>query len=188
METNLTSKSSLIIHFIIGKFASLYGLGFLMISLIIILDDSNDILSILFATLICGIIGICLIRFGIKRRKFIKRFRKYEDIISYRQEVFIDSIANMTSQSADFVIDDIQKMIKRKLFINMYIDRKYKRIIFKGKNDLVKTSYDGIDSVSRPKKMSVVKCSGCGAPNKISKGSSSECEFCGSPIVSNERY
>ncbi|MBU5437296.1 hypothetical protein KQI42_04705 [Tissierella sp. MSJ-40] len=192
MEINITSKHSLIINIIIGKISSIFGwiltLFFTMGLVAIALDDmANESFTLIFF-LIFVIIGIWLIMFGIRRKKLIRRFKEYEQIISSENETSINNIANITFQSSDFVMDDIQTMINKKLFTNVFIDKNDKRIIFEKRNDSVKTTYDETASISIHKEMSVVKCSGCGAPNKIPKGSSSECEFCGSPIVSNERY
>ena len=71
------------------------------------------------------------------------------------------------------------------LFINAYIDKDENRIVFsESSSDFVERNIVNLDNVyNTPDEFVVTNCERCGGSNKIEKGKSSACEYCGSPIM-----
>ena len=182
-----SSRSAVIINTIIANIAIICGWVltlFFAIGFFAILFPENGVKDT-GAIIICLIfiaIGVYFIMLGTKRKRLIKRFKGYVSIISIDNETFIENIGAKTSQSTDFVMNDIQNMIDKKLFINASIDKNRGYIVFQNMNNNLKTESSESDYSNN--EVEVVICSGCGAKNTILKGSNGECEFCGSPIVS----
>lgn len=185
MKSQNNSKSAVIISTIGGKISSIIGwVVTVFFALIIIFGITSPdevgktaglILSFIFL-----IIGILNIRVGIKTKKRIRRFKKYITIISVEKTNSIENIAAATSQSVDFVINDIKVMINKKYFANAYIDLNSKEIVFRNKP---MKAEENVNKETMSVEYVIVTCNGCGATNKLIKGQHGECEFCGSPII-----
>lgn len=185
MESHNNSKPAIIISTIGGKISSIVGWATtVFFSLIIIFGmggpDEVGKTEGLILSFIFVVIGIVLIRFGIKTKKRIKRFKKYISIISMENTNSLENIAAATSQSVDFVINDIKVMINKRYFASAYIDLNYKKIIFKNKP---MKADENINKETASVEYVTVTCNGCGAVNKLIKKQQGECEFCGSPII-----
>lgn len=143
--------------------------------------DSDAVIVIIFFT----IAGVALILLARKIKKSAEKFRKYISIIVNRGETSISNIAAAIPTSYEIVQKDLQKMIDRGYFTGAYINEMSKEIILpekqEGSNIIDKSIQANPNST--PETV-VVKCNGCGANNKIVKGSVNECQYCGSPISS----
>jgi ABC-type multidrug transport system fused ATPase/permease subunit len=181
-----SSKTKVVASTILGKILSVIGYAviiFYLIGFIAIITEPGNlegaqmivllILWILFFT-----VGLLFIIPGYKIKKRIRRFKNYVTIISSENITSIDILATKTSQSVDYVRNDLQKMIDKKYFPNAYIDRDDNEIII-GSTDrqehAQKTALVFADPVS-------VQCASCGAMNKKENGTTSTCEYCGSAI------
>lgn len=109
--------------------------------------------------------------FGNKRNKKLKIYKKYQNYISTRRKIKIDSISNNVGDDYELCLSTIEEMINNSI-INGYIDG----------DELIIKEYDGDVSENSYKEAKVVKCKECGAKNTIVVGCSSECEYCGSPL------
>lgn len=186
MTTNDNSKSAIMKNTILGKIASVIGwivtLFILPITIVGIAspNEAGKGLALVFCFIILGI-GIWLITFGVKTKKIIKRFKQYVSIIAGHGDNSIENIASAASQSIDFVMRDIDIMIKKKYFMDASIDFASKELVFK--NRVVHSDSEVKPVDSKPLEYVKVNCQGCGATNKIVKGKGGDCEFCGSPLV-----
>lgn len=184
MSMQQTSKSAVVISKSLGILSSILGyflalIGGFPLILGTLKDSGSVILALIFVA-----IGTLLIIHGIKTKKRINRFKRYVNILSLENETSLERIASTSSQSVDFVTKDLELMIKRKFFINVYIDKNTNEIILgnrksQASNDTMKKS-----EVTEPKELKAVTCKNCGASNNITIGEVSECEFCGSIINS----
>ncbi len=183
---NTSNKTKVVASTILGKILSIIGYAiiiFYLIGFIAIISDSSSLdgadIGILFAMFILFFgIGFLFIIPGYKIKKRIKRFKTYVNIISSEGITSIDILAIKTSQSVDYVRRDLQKMIDKKYFPNAYIDRDNNEIVI---GSIDKESYKQKESLAFIDPISV-QCASCGATNKKENGTTSTCEYCGSPI------
>lgn len=184
MENQHSSGSKVGLSTFLGKLSSIFGycmaafFGLMMIVGIFsaVPDRAGMIVTALFGIAI----GVSFIVHGWRAKGQISRFKKYVSILSGQNETNIDNIAAATSQSVDFVKNDLQKMMNKKFFVDAYIDEAANEIVLvKKENSVVYNANavggDGAETVA-------VACKGCGANNRVVKGSVTECEFCGSPV------
>jgi hypothetical protein len=76
------------------------------------------------------VIGNIVLIWGNRTLRTVKRCKRYVEIIAGQNEVDIHHIAGILSQSVDFVIHDLQKMISGRLFVGAHLDMNTQRIIF----------------------------------------------------------
>ena len=126
-------------------------------------------------SLICEAIGIVLIVFSRKRKKLIKMFREYVSYISSNQNCSIADIARAMNSSQVAVKKNIQLMIDKNFFVYAHINQETNRIVINGAAKYAQKQMPEVEFVP-------IKCKCCGGMNKVVKGRTAECEFCGSPI------
>lgn len=186
-----TSKTAIVASAIMGKLRSIvgYGLGtftlvFLLMGLTMPKDGGTIIVIVFLAIIFVGC--VFLVISGAKANKRIKRFKRYVSIISKERMNTLDGLASATSQSVDFVTNDLQTMIDKKFFANAHIDLRTREIIIGSEAASAAAS----TAASEPVKVQTdakpetehVKCPGCGAANTKTKGIASTCEYCGTSI------
>lgn len=186
MSTEHSSRSAIIISMIKGKIASFFGymLAIPMIFTLISnpppeLGEVYPATEIKVTSLIFLAIAALLIYYGVKTKRRLKRFKRYISIITTENTASLEEIAGKTSKSVDFVMKDLQTMINKKYFVDAYIDENAHEIVLKKREH--KAASVQIES-STFSEMVTVTCKGCGASNSVQKGSSCECEFCGSTL------
>ena len=90
----------------------------------------------------------------------------------------------------DVVRTNLDLMIKKKYFVNAFINEETNGIVI---GNIIPRKEETMQSVNTEasvqrnfKKIEYmsVTCSGCGGVNKVEKGKSCECEYCGSPLNS----
>lgn len=183
------SKAAIVVNTIAGKICSIigYSLGaFFILGLFIEIFSTMDASSKASSIILC-ILFIALSAFlvfkGFKIKKLIQRFKTYIKIISTDHVTSLDTIASSTSQSVDFVRNDIQKMINKKFFANAYIDKTANEIIIVGSKDQAQNTAVSQDTQQNTNvETENVKCPGCGAMNLKQKGVTVYCEYCGTPL------
>ena len=74
-------------------------------------------------------IGVGLIIIGIKTKRRTNRYKTYVDLITDDNITSIKIIASNTSQSVDFVRNELQTMIDKKFLLDAHIDSKTDKII-----------------------------------------------------------
>ena len=117
--------------------------------------------------------GARIVVTGARIKRRIHRFRQYVALMSLQKLTSIDDIAASTSRSADFVKKDLQKMIRRRFFVNASIDEAANQIIVCAHTLPVQGG-----SVE----YEVFHCSGCGASGSKEKDKLGHCDYCGSPV------
>lgn len=185
-----TSKAAVILNSILGKVLIIIGYvigAFFLLGLIISIvnnsTSSTNRIVIFFMSSAFLFLAVLLIIQGSKIKKIIKRFKKYVGLISMKNMTSLDSIASSTSQSIDFVRNDIQRMIDKRFFAAAYIDTNKNEIVILNPNmnaQQIQTNYNIYKNTAQ--KVEQIMCSGCGANNLIRKGIASVCEFCGAPL------
>ncbi len=179
-----TSKAAVVVSTIVGKVCSILGYSILVVFGLPLIFGAfgSDSAQIIFV-LVCIGLGTFLIVLGIKNKHRIKRFKIYVGLISMEHMTSLENIASSTSQSIDFVSNDIQKMIDKKFFANANIDKMTNEIIIgetKAQPQIVATPQPAQQNTIAENEN--VKCQGCGAMNLKQKGVAINCEYCGSPI------
>ena len=129
-----TSKGSVVISGLLGKFASIFGYCFAFTGIVGLStelskdgESSGVVVAIIFAVL-----GVSLIVHGSRIKRRIKRFKQYISLISAQRMTSIGSIAAATLQYVDFVKKDLKKMISIKYFINATINEATNEIVIYG--------------------------------------------------------
>ena len=148
---------------------------------------------------VCIALGAFLIFNSIKRKKLIKAFKEYVQILAGDPFNSLDTIAEATNTSYDVVKKNVAQMIKKNYFANATIDDNARCLILNGKVDTHQVLNDKAQ-VSQAKKPAPVpkesvaatpapavellsiKCKGCGAINMVGRGKVVECEYCGNMI------
>jgi len=187
MNQNRKSKSTIVINLIISKIQIIVGsiltLLFGLTLIVGLFDDVSGEISMITVFFILTALSIYLLLRGIKRGKLIKLFRIYGLRLSTDSNCSMDQLAVSLGTSVDVVIKNVEEMIKRGYFTNAYIDTTSNDIVFTGQAS-TKTTDSKISNLYNTQNANVeyttVSCRGCGAINKIIKGTVSECEFCGS--------
>jgi len=184
MNETSNSKSRVIISSIISKLELILGGFFALLCLIgsiALLSDSENSGAVFFCVLF--LLSVLLLYRGIKRGKLIKLFKNYAIRLSSDPMRSIDLLAENTGTSVDVVRNNLQLMILKGYFKNTYIDLDQNCIVFT--NDRATKTAPAVDSsiTDSSIKLITVTCKGCGASNKIQRGSVGECEFCGSHIA-----
>ena len=169
-----------------GKLVSILGwIGIAFAALMILVMFSEEGSSdMMIAVVFFAAAGLTLIFFGRKIIKTAERFKKYISIVVNHNETMIVNIAAAIPTSFDTAKKELQKMIDKGYFAGAYINHGSGEIILpKLQNQEVSAPAQNI-SASVNTEMTVISCKGCGANNKIIKGSISECQYCSSPLGS----
>ncbi|MCL2760564.1 MAG: sel1 repeat family protein [Desulfuromonadales bacterium] len=164
----------------LGKILSIIGYVFTILCIILIIS-TNPKGSDLVLLLVFLVFFIFLIVKGSRIKRMIKRFKQYVALISTQQMTSIKDIAASTSQSEDFVKNDLQNMIDKKFFVNASINRATNEIII---GSVASTPQQAQSATEQ--ELETFTCPGCGASGTKLKGLPGNCEYCGSEIKSND--
>jgi ribosomal protein S27E len=171
------SRAQIIAGYIIAVFCGLTAvIGCVNTSLATTFDITMVAIFLVFTA--CGIWQIVR---GKKRKKLIVLFRDYAVRLAADPQRSINKLAAATGAAAGTVKRNILLMIHKGFFANAFIDFDKNCLIFpqernEQKSDLLKQGESVVEYVR-------VSCPGCGAKNKIQKGTVGECEFCGSYLA-----
>lgn len=147
--------------------------------------------AVLIMCLIFDALGIWLFRQSIKKSKLIKEFKKYVSAVSNNPDGYIPDIAASLGTSEDVARKNLELMIKKKFFVNAFIDKNSNCIKILNRQNTGVVNQQRVNtnintnintSVSQAAEMVTVKCSGCGGINTIRRGEVGECDYCGSSI------
>lgn len=186
-----SSKTALVINQIIEKVQLVAGIIILLLfglcTIMAFYDHELGAGGFLQFCLVCDVIGLVLIFFSRKRRKLTVDFKKYVTALSGNETGNIDFLAAALNTSPDIVKSNIEKMIKKNLFANAYIDANSNRLVIGGKNQNAAQSRPVSPVINQtPGQQKIeymtVNCKGCGGVNKVARGAVMECEYCGSMI------
>ena len=181
------SKTTIVVSQIIEKLQLMVGILIAIVfglSAIICMTDGYTMMDIIIVMYIFTIMGIVLIVLSRKRHNLIKSFRTYVSYLSVNPTGLIENLAEDLGASQDIIKKNLSIMIDRKYFANAYIDETENRIVFPASN-MVDTSLDKNHSAEQNNTNSEfidVNCKSCGGKNRILKGRTSQCDYCGSYI------
>lgn len=108
---------------------------------------------------------------GIRMLMRLHRFQIYRSYLAYQDAVPLDTLVHRIKKDREYVIRDLEKMITRRFFVNVYLDMDQQALAIVGYRDKIK---------NRP--MEVVECKSCGAKNVCPVGGVAYCEYCQSPL------
>lgn len=146
-----------------------------------ITESLDVVIAIMFLGFTVG--GVSLILKGKKKKKLLMTFQDYNTRLAFDASKSIDLLATSVGKSVDVVRKEVITMINMGLFANAYINRDRNCIIFPQMGDATYRANPINTQVNTPGAQFVtVQCSGCGATNKIVRGTVSECEYCGVQI------
>lgn len=137
--------------------------------------------------LIMTALNVWLIIKARERKKMRLEFKKYVAHLSVDTSGNIQNLAVATGTSVDVVKKNLNFMIKKKFFPNAYIDVQNDCIVLPSvqqKTQVQAASTINVANVTQ-KAIEYVTCNcpNCGGINKIEKGATAECDFCGSPLT-----
>ncbi|WP_438318709.1 hypothetical protein [Sporosarcina sp. FA9] len=165
-----------------GRKMTIWGWVIISIGLMFWLSTIEDgFFSGTFGMLFFVIAGVALVRVGKKATINAVKHKKYIDLIVNKSLRSISSIASAIPVTHDIAIIDIQEMIKKGYFDNIYINFNTDEVVFIQADSVNNNS--AINSFSDRKiEMQLVSCNGCGANNKVETGEVGQCLYCGSLI------
>ena len=141
---------------------------------------------------VCIALGAFLIYKSANRKKLIKTFKKYVQILAGDPYNSLETIAEATNSSYDIVKKNVAQMIRKHYFANASIDENTRSLILSGKTNPQQreapAQVSNVDSapVFMPTTVNVemlsVKCKGCGAINMVARDQVVECEYCGNMV------
>lgn len=191
------SKVAIVISKLVGTIQLLAGgviLFFFGICTMMYLFDKEFQVDVgaafLVVSLIFDAIGIMLIIFSRKRKKLINDFKKYVSAISADPTGSIANLAAAVGTSQDVVKKNLELMIRRKYFVNAYINQETNCVVIRNIS-IANSSQPTVDvqptinaNQQAIPKLEYISCTckSCGGINRVVKGQSAECDFCGSPI------
>lgn len=150
-----------------------------LLGCVIAAETGEETQSILF-----GVVGLVMLGFGIfclHRKRSLNRlladFQRYNAILANDPVKTINRIADMTGETVDKVRQKVNQMIEKGYFVNAYIDQSGKIVLAdRQKMDEVVGNNVG------QKDLVTVTCPNCGGINRLNKGQTGKCEFCGAYI------
>ena len=176
----LESKILTIVGWILLVFGSVFAL-----STFIDITEYFQLMRIFLSWAIAG--GLTLLKIR-KVKDKLKKYNLYLDIIVNVGVLNLDTIASSMSVSYIDAQRTIQAMIEEGFIKNAYIHDGKRMIIFNYNTKKNSSNYnsqlsDGI--IDTPAQPRTVRCASCGANNVVTRGVTTECEYCGTPINFN---
>ena len=177
------SKVVVVANAALGKIASIIGytLGsfFLLGIIATISGDMEDPVASIIICLFLLVFSIFLIIKGSQIKRRIRRFKRYVSLISTQQMTSLENLAASTSQSVDFVRNDLKMMINKSFFANASIDMAANEIVIGGSRSQTATQTQGFGQQAE---LGTYNCTGCGASGTKIKGVPGSCDYCGSAV------
>ena len=188
------SKAAIVVSQIIEKIQIIIGGSWAFMMIIGILGTvfgPNADAPTVIVCLALALLGVWMVWCGIRRKKMRLEFRKYIVELSNDPTGTIDNLAAATGKSVDVVKKNLQFMIQKGYFASAYIDERQNKLVLANREQKVAAqSQSQAFNNMNPQPHSVEKieyvtctCPNCGGINKIVKGGSTECDFCGSPLT-----
>ena len=182
---------STLISKIMGLVGYVVGIFFALIALVLLID--GDISGALILFFVFAFPFLLLAWQGRRIKKRIMRFRSYIHFISTQQTGSLHVIATQTNLPVEFVKTDIETMIRKRYFVNAYINHETMEICFAGKTSFPHSGMQQIGVVAATSssshtpfapgqsvaRLESFTCGGCGASGTKPQGGSAICEYCG---------
>ena len=178
------TQAKVIASALAGRTATVIGfIGsiFFLICFIVALATPEMSADVAVVIAVFVLLFILLIAKGKQITNSITRFKLYVFLISSQRITSIRGLANNTSQTLDFVKDDLQSMIDKKFFANAFIDHARDEIIVGGVSKpkhLAAPQTQPIHNHTQVE-MEPYNCPGCGAPGIKVQKALIICAYCG---------
>lgn len=155
-----------------------------LVAVISMFDDKTDGTAVVIAIWLLAALGFWVFSWGRKRQKMRSEFKKYVVQLSVDPFNSLEDLATATGSSVDIVKKNLQYMIKKNFFVNAFINEQTNQLVFPSmaqrsqqQTQAPQTSQD----VSQQELIACI-CPCCGGKNEMVKGTTKECDFCGSPL------
>lgn len=130
--------------------------------------------------------GVALIYYSKQIKKKAMRYKQYIELIVNREENSLDKIASVCNIQYDILLKDLQLMIHKDVLDGAILDQNNRTISIRKAAPMRPASYVEASPTNggyaaQPVEVTCV-CPGCGAKNIVTKGSTTNCEYCDSPI------
>lgn len=175
MKNVVASNARIVIGYIIAIPFGLFGV---MGSATTHLAESMDVIMVSLLFFIASI-GVFQVVGGKRSKRFILLFKEYAARLAKDPDHSIAKLAAATGAAFEKVKKNVLKMIQKGYFVNAYIDFGKNCIVFAYEGELYKQNSAFPQQADSPEGYFRVICTGCGAKNKVQKGTVGECEFCG---------
>lgn len=183
------SKVSLAVSAIIEKVEMIAGLcwgGFWTLGVLIyIFDDDLFDMSLVIISLLLAVLGFWVFSLGQKRAKMRKEFKKYVTQLSVDPSGSLENMAAATGTSVDVLKKNLQFMIKKKFFTDAFINEQANQLVLPSMVQRAQQQAQNFQYATpgaAQQELVACTCPCCGGMNKIAKGKTAECDFCGSPL------
>lgn len=183
------SKASLAVSAIIEKIQIVAGLfwgGICVLSALgyMVSDEIFDFGTIIML-LFFAAFGFWVFSLGKKRAQMRQEFKKYVTQLSVDSSGSLENLASATGTSVDVVKKNLQFMIKKKFFTDAFINEQANQLVLPSMAQRVQQqpqTFQYAAPGAAQQELVACTCPCCGGMNKIAKGKTAECDFCGSPL------
>ena len=120
--------------------------------------------------------GVVLLAIGASQKHFYAKHKKYAEAIAAPGEYSIDAIAGAHPNAYDRACADLQRLINSGYFPNVYLVLQERKVV------RLQPKPEEKQPLPTPDKV-VVRCPGCGFPNRVTAGQSAACGYCGAQLA-----
>ncbi len=126
------------------------------------------------------VIGLVLLLYNFKSKSLYREFIQYIRILKNDESGTISNIADAIGKTPQHTIEDLEKMIKKSILTDTYIDYSMRRLVgpIVGANVVRRSNKK---TKLEPIAERIVMCSGCGAKNRLVRAGQT-CSYCDSPL------
>lgn len=171
-EEKVKGRTASIVEFVLGALLVLSGFNVAKVNIL------NGFAFIAF--------GAFLIVCGLEWRVLLKERRIYLTFIGANAAATVSDLAQANNSSEKTVKDNLGLMIKKGMVRNLAINEQNGAIVsnsgMNGAKGPASSSAPAAPAASQAPEKVAMRCPGCGAPNEITKGETTACEYCGSPL------
>ncbi len=166
----LVENAQQLVYRTLGMIVAVLSALFLLISFTI--DDDPDIVYAIVILFVFLGVGLYFWQLGRKKRRTLKMFKKYVQILSTMEKRDLTQFAKILNIEESELHANLELLIKQKYFPYAHIDY--------DKNLLVVSKK--VDDLDPTVQTTTVKCKSCGATSKMEVGKADQCGYCGSKI------
>lgn len=155
-------------------------------------DGTKEELQESLATNLCCfgiliVLNVWFIRFGRKMKESGQRYILYNSMI-HNNRRNLDEITAAANIPKEAVVKELQDLIKEGYFQGVFIDNGVNEVLLpESANALLQKAPIHSqpvekDTLNTSQEIKAITCPNCGAKNECKEGTTTECEYCGSPI------
>lgn len=171
-----SDKMTSLIHRISGGFLSVVFMFAWVFSLVGLFTGKTNIIVVIIFFLLIGFARMHYEK-GVKLQKLIQNYELYLNCLKGMDASTVEELAVRVNQDKDSVQANIFSMIEMGYVCRVEAVGHNKKAAYIGSARIVLK-----EDPFRGKQVVQVECQSCGAPNRIPKGESACCEYCGSKI------